>query len=805
MKNQFLTSIRQLKKSGLFTFLNIIGLAIGISATWIIIEVIQYEYSFDQKLPDLAHRYQFVTGDALDPEDNFVGVPLGMAPLLVEQKLEDVELVPIYTEYAQQVYVPQADGSEKMWDDQEDFKSTFPSYFDFIPYTWKAGNPQTALLDPSNVVLTQERAMLYFPNMDAETILGQSIRIDSSIYQVSGIIEKPHFPMSFKGEAFFRIKATDWNNPNWHGSNSNHTLYALTKDQKKLAQLLEVAQNRYQQIAAKDHAEYGVQNRFKVVKVEDKHFSPDLDVEGTATDEKILYGLMAIAGFLLLLAIINYINLSTAMIPNRAKEIGIRKTLGASPNELSAQYLIETMLITTTALLASWPMVQLFKYVYPEFIPQEMNQYANPWYLFGFLFILLVILTFLNGLYPSFIIRKLRSIETLKGRIDTKITGNRLTLRKSFIVFQFIIAQFFIISALVMGMQLRYTLHKDLGFTHDAVIQIQMPYKAHHHPNTDPFNFKNALQRDPKIQGVTLGHDPQSPNHWGTVYHYASDSGKVQLQTPRKYVDADYLSFYEMELLAGRSFRQADTANEVVINEAAAEILGFATPEAAIGQYLEQTYGPALPIVGVVKNFHQKSLRQRIEPLAMLSSSDRNLLQYFHIKLPNDRGQWKESLSSIEKIWKQTYPNAPFDFSFTDEKIKHLYKNEQRTASLIELATGITIFISCLGLFGLTTLTAYQRVKEIGIRKVLGASILSILNMLSKDFIRLILIALVITVPIVYYAMQRWLEDFAYKISLSWWIFALGGVGAIVIALITISFQSIKAALTNPVESLRDE
>ena len=804
MKNIVLTSLRQLKKNALFTLLNIVGLAIGISASWIVFEVVRYEYSFDRQLPALEHKYQLVTGDELDPEDIFVGIPLGLPPLLAEQQLDDALLVPVYSEYYRQLYIPQADGTEKMWDDQEKFKSILPSYFEFIPYEWLAGQADQALLAPESVVLTQERAERYYPDLTPEQTLGKTLRIDSTKYTITGIIKKPSFPISFEGEGFFRIKNKDWNDHNWHGMNSNHTYYIQSKDPKIVEQLLQVAQDRYEQVAAKDHAQYGVKNVFKAIPVQEKHFTPALDVEGIATDKKILYGLMAIGGFLIALAAINYINLSTALIPNRAKEICIRKTLGASPKGLSWQFFIETLLITSIALLLSWPLVWLFKTLYPEFIPQEMASFTNPWWVVGFLFVLVLTISFLSALYPSYLIKGMRAIETLKGRVDTKVTGGKLTLRKSFIVFQFIIAQFFIICALVMNMQLRYTLHKDLGFDHDAVIHIQMPYKAHHNANTDPFIFKHAIQQEPLVQNITLGHDPQSQNHWGTAYLHQVDSGKVQLQAPRKYADADYVSFFKMDLVAGRNYIQTDTTYELVINEAAVKKLGYSSPEQVIGTYLEAPYErhKMQPIVGVVKDFHQKSLHQEIEPLILMSSSDRQVLQFFHLRLPQERHLWKESLARIEKIWTKVYPNAPFSYTFADERIKNLYQNEYKTTTLIGLATGITILISC---FGLMTLTAFQRIKEIGIRKVLGASVPNIVHMLSKEFIVLIGIALLITIPMAYYAMHQWLESFSFKIDLSWWIFAMGGVGAILIALLTISYQAIRAALANPVDSLRDE
>ncbi|WP_028298186.1 ABC transporter permease [Olivibacter sitiensis] len=807
IKNHINTAWRVLWNNKLFTALNVLGLTIGISACWLVFSIVHYEFSFDKDIPEVEDVYQIVSENEFEGEKSgFAGAPLGMAPLLTDESLDDALVVPIYSQYFERLSINQ-DGEDEplMFDDQEGMVGTRATYFDLLPYEWIAGNAKTAFAAPNNVVLTEERAKVYFPKTRTADLIGKAIMGDTTQLVVSGVVKNLPFPSSFNAQVFMPIPEKEWSNHNWLGMNSNHILYVKAKNQASLKHLLDLAHKRYQETAYEQHAAMGFKVQFASFPLINKHFERQYDTEGTSTDKKVMYGLIAIGGFLLILACINYINLSTAQVPQRAKEIGIRKTLGARPIYLTANFLAETLCITLFALLLSWPSVSFFQKIYPEFIPKGIHHFDNGLIVGIFLIGLVILVSLFAGLYPAYLINKVRSIETLKGKVETKIKGTRLTLRKSLIIFQFIIAQFFIVSAMIIGQQLDYTLKADLGFSHDALVNIRMPYKSYQNSDVDPFLYKRALEKRPEIAGVAMGHEPQSNNHWGNIYYFTADTGRIQLSTPRKYIDKDYIDVYQIELLAGRNIQQTDTMRDILINEAALEALGLQSPEQAIGQFLVQSDNINLPIVGVFKNFHQKSLRTEIGSLILGSSNKSGQLQTFHIKLPNDRKQWKKAIATMEKEWKNFYPNAPFEYKFVDEKIKTLYETEYRTAKLIDLATGVTIFISCLGLFGLATLTAFQRTKEIGIRKVLGASVSGIVGLLSKDFVKLVLLAIVIASPIAWWAMNKWLEDFAYKIEIQWWMFALAGLAAVVIALLTVSAQAIKAAVANPVDSLRDE
>lgn len=806
IKNYLRTTFRHLWRNRLFTALNVLGLAIGISACWLVCRIISYELSYDKGIPEAAHIHQVISRDKGEKEGGFPGVPLGLAPLLAAHAPEDVLVVPTYDQSFERLQIAQEGETEPLQIENPDkILSTRSDYFKLLPYKWIAGDQTTAFLNPHSIVLTEKRAKAYFPALDPATIIGKTIFADTTQFLVTGVVRDLPFPSTFHGQVFMPISAKDWTDLNWTSLWSARNIYIKTKNQAALQRLLDVAQAEYDKTGALEHAKYGSTIIFTSFAIRNKHFTRQYDTNGTSTDKKVLYGLAAIGGFLLILACINYINLSTALIPQRTKEIGIRKTLGAKPIYLTANFLIETLIITLLALIVSWPLVVLFQEVFPIFIPKDLSDFDAYGTVALFLFALLLLITFVSGSYPAYLINMVRSIETLKKGTATKKGGSRLSLRKSLIVFQFVIAQFFIIGVVIIEQQLNFTLKSDLGFAHDAVINIQMPYKSYQNSHVNPFLYKAALLKHSEIAGIALGHEPLNNSHWGSVYYFLRDTGRVQFNTPRKYIDEDYLAVYQIPLLAGRNIHATDTMREVLINEAALKALNFTSPAEAIDQHLIGTNNEILSIVGVFKNFNQKSLRTEIEPLLLGSSNKRELLHTFNIKLPNDRKLWSRSIAIMKQEWKTFYPNAPFEYSFNDDRIKNLYETEYRTSKLIGLATGVTILISCLGLFGLATLTAFQRTKEIGIRKVLGATVSNIVTLLSKEFVRLVMVALLLATPIAWWAMNKWLESFAYKIEIQWWTFAITGLSTVFIALLTVGYQAVKAALANPVESLRNE
>ncbi|HEX4372645.1 MAG TPA: FtsX-like permease family protein, partial [Puia sp.] len=517
-----------------------------------------------------------------------------------------------------------------------------------------------------------------------------------------------------------------------------------------------------------------------------------------------LYSLMGVALFILIIATVNFINLSTARSIQRAKEIGVRKVLGGTKKNITFQFLTETFVFTFIAVIISVllvdPMLSLFKDYIPEGIIFHFFRSST----IIFLLIVTLFTTLLAGFYPARILASYLPVLSLKGTAFQK-GKEKIDLRKALIVFQFTISIIFIVIAIVMGKQMNFMKSADKGFNTDAIITLNKW--------RDQSGKLNVLAQNIKhINGVEnvlwQGNAPMGFAQMTSTYKFKGKQD-LTMQPLLEEGDDGYIPFYQMKLIAGRNIAHGDSLKELVVNETLARTIGFENPKDAIGKQLysvEPSGEKAYAIVGVVADFHQGSFHDAIQPAIIADQSQyKNSIA---IKLSISEKSTKDVkaiLSSIEKEWKKIFSESSFDYSFLNESNSWLYGQEEKTAWLVNVAMGITIFISCMGLFGLGMFTAERRTKEIGIRKVLGASVANIAAMLSKDFVMLIIISIVIASPVAYYFMHQWLNDFVYRTNISWWVFALAGFSAIFIGLVTISFQAIKAAVANPVKSLRTE
>ncbi len=541
----------------------------------------------------------------------------------------------------------------------------------------------------------------------------------------------------------------------------------------------------------------------------DLHFSPTLN-RGDDGDNfrkaymPLLYSLIGLALFILLIAAVNFINLSTAQSVQRAKEIGVRKVLGSNKTRIVYQFLLETMVLTLCAVVLSAllvkPVLAAFAYYIPGSIVFRPFQPST----LIFLMVITIVTTLLAGLYPSRVLAAYLPVLSLKGGPVQKGT-DKINLRKALIIFQFTFSMIFIIAALVVGKQIRYMNSADKGFNSDAVITI---------------NNWNDHEGKLKVFATNISHIPGVKK---AIWQGTAPMGFAQNMEMYKYRekeadsrmvladmgDQSFIPFYGMKIIAGRNMLEGDSLKELIINETYSKVLGFEKPGDAIGKLLyaqSQQGEKPYPICGVVADYHTGSLREAIQPVVIENVSERK--NSVAIKLAGDeknKKNIKQTLSQLEAQWKKIFPETAFDYSFLNESIGWLYEPEQKTIWLVNVAMSITIFISCMGLFGLGMFTAERRRKEIGIRKVLGASVANIAGMLSKDFVKLVLFSILLASPIAWYFTYRWLQDFAYRTTISWWIFIAAGCAAVFIALVTISYQAIKAAIANPVKSLHTE
>ena len=684
-------------------------------------------------------------------------------------------------------------------------------YFNFIHYQWIAGSPTTALLQPFQTVLTVKRAKQYFPELTPAQAVGKVFFInDTTQLTISGIVEDLTANTDFTFETFIAAATlqTAGYKPQgydqWGSTNGAFQLYiklAIGTTQAGVEKQMAAIFHKNNPPKPGD-APNATVHRLQLLT--DIHFNADYGTYNIPTTSKpLLYGLLAIATFLLSLGCINFINLTTAYATQRAKEIGVRKTLGSSRKQLILQFFSETFLLALLSTIVSIFLTPLILKAFAGFVPSELhlNPIQQP-VILPFLGLLLLIVTVLSGLYPALLLSRYKPVAVLKNQTINGTTRNA-RLRKSLTVSQFVIAQVFVMATILVGKQINYALNKNMGFRKEAIVHFETNYY-----DTVKGNRKllqKELEAIPGVSGVTLSSLlPSSNSTWSGTVVYDDGTKNTTADVLFEFADTNYIRLYQIPLLAGHNIGLSDTVKEALINETLLHRFGFQRPEQAIGKKLSWD-NKSVPITGVIADFNHGSIHEAIRPL--LISSWENNHKLFSVALPVQAkpDQWKTAIAAIEKAYNKVYPADDFEYRFFDEDIAAYYEQEQHIDSLLKWATGLSIVISCLGLLGLVIYTTGQRTKEIGVRKVLGASVPQIATLISKEFLVLVLLAFLIAIPIAWLGIHQWLQNFAYRSPVSIWVFVFGGVIAILVALLTISFQTIKAALANPVKSLRTE
>ncbi|MFT3823411.1 MAG: ABC transporter permease [Chitinophagaceae bacterium] len=815
LRNYFKVAFRTIKGNKVFSFINIFGLAIGISAALVIYLIVQYEFSFNRFGKDDANTYRVISIMHF-PNQEFKnsGVPGPLAKLAPEELPGIVAAAAFWDAYEMKVNIPNGTPKETEFKNQVGIAYADKNYFTLFPYTWVAGSAQVSLAAPHQVVLTESRAKQYFAITDATQAMGRTITYEDTIHAtVTGIVKDLKKPTDFlfgdfiSYATFEALDMVQQNNLNhWGSINSASQFFVKLQSgtdvngfNKKFAQL--------RQKHAKEGD--GLACDYYLQPLNDLHFNNDYDAFSQRQAHKpTLYGLLAVAAFLLLLGCINFINLTTAQAIQRAKEIGIRKTMGSSKRQLIFQFLSETFLLTLMATGLSLILTPWILHIFSDYIPEGLTFSATEnvqlWLFAG---ILLVGVSFFSGFYPALVLSRYQPVQVLKGQAVT-VTGSatrKTLLRKTLTVTQFVIAQFFIIATLMVGKQIRFSLNKDLGFNKEAIVNFNVPVN-YDKPDYKQYVLMEKLRILSGISKISLGGGAPASGSINMSTFKINVNGKdIETTVTIKQADSAYLGLYNMKLKAGRNLQNSDTSREYLINEAYARFLGCKKPEDALKLFVDRSTWKA-PIVGVVADFHSASLHKAIEPLVFTSIGKTH--RTFSIVLQprgNDVDSWKKTLSRVETEWKAVYPGGDFSYSFLDEKIAAFYKSEQQIARLLKWATALAIFISCLGMLGLVIYTTNQRTKEIGVRKILGATVTQLVALLSKDFVKLVLLAFVITVPLAWWAMDKWLQSFAYRTNVSWWIFAVCGAAMLAIAMGIMAFKVIKAAISNPVKALRSE
>jgi putative ABC transport system permease protein len=815
LQNYFKIIGRNLWRSRSFAAINIFGLAVGMTCCLLLWLYIRSESSYDKHHTAASDLYlvsseAFVAGGAEE-------YPMLSAPYAAGLQAEFPEIARVTR------LLTHANEDKTLLQHREAGKSiqsfyetkgyhADPHFFELFTYSFKEGDAKTALQEPNSLVLSEAVALKIFGDAPA---LHKNIRIGGSTgggedFKVTGVYldesGRSHIDASF----FVPITAGwvgDWLRYQEHNFSSNNLFYTYVQlqpgaDASRLEQKLPLFMEKY---ARKDLKAAGFDKRIFLIPVADLHLYEGLNTIVSATSSKsYLYMLASIALFTLVIACINFMNLATAGSAKRAKEVGVRKVLGAGRGVLIRQFLGESMII---ALLAQVVALAFFSLALPAFNQLTGMNLGISALLEPEVMLAIGLLTLITGLlagsYPAFYLSAFSPSKVLKGMFTNSMSA--VSLRKGLVVFQFVVSVGLVAATLIIQQQMTYIRNKPLGFTKDQQLVIplrsaeaQKAFTALRHEVSQHKLVKGAA-------GALYYPGISNPNSF-SLYRPDQTVDAIQPVQPN-WVDHYFLELMDFQLLKGRLFSPlfpADTNNRVVVNEAA--LRAFSIPlEDAVGyklQYDTQGGTQSVEIVGVVKDFHFQDLHHAIQPYAFMLNRSTNF-NYLIAHVEGD--QVGEVLAFMEQKWQEAGPDEPFEFSFLDEDFQRNYSAEEQVSGIIGYFTLISIVISCLGLFGLAAFAAQQRRKEIGIRKVLGASVSGVVAMLSKDFIKLILIAISIATPLVWVAMSRWLQDFAYKIEIQWWIFGLAGAVALCIALGTISYWAIKAATANPVKNLRTE
>ncbi len=812
LKNYFKTAWRNLKKNKIFSFINIAGLSIGISVCFIIMLYVQDELSFDRfnKNSDRIVRVAFKTDiNGGKIFESNVMPPVASAMKNDYPKVQDATRITV-------AGAPKISYKGRSFKDDE-LALVDPNFFSIFTFPFTEGNASIALQQPNTIVISKDIAKKYFGSEDAmgkmlSIVVGKTAAFKDSIefYKVTGIMNNMpanshfHFDLLASMMGFKDAKSDSW-------MGSNFFTYILLKpgaDYKNLESKLPGMVEKYmgpqiQQnmgISLKQFRTKGNELGFVLQPLTSIHLYSHSNFElSPSGDASYVYIFGGIAVFMLLVACINFINLSTASASKRAKEIGVRKVIGSGKSQLIKQFLIESALLVFAALLISFIIIQLTLPMFNNISGKDLSFDFNIKIIASFIG-LGILVSFFAGIYPAFFLSSFKPLSVLKG----KFTENNKSfgLRSSLVVFQFFISVGLIIGTIVVWQQMKYIQNKNLGYDKEQLLTIPNSYALGKNEQL----YKQDMLQDPRIVSATISsYKPAGPSSGGNALSYPEGHANAIMKTQEYHVDEQYIPTFNMHVAAGRNFSKAFATDStgIIINETAAKAYGWNT-QRAIGKIIirqNSNRGTNVPyhVIGVVRDFNFQSLHEPITPLLMTLEPDWGLI--FKVKTTDVRGL----IASMKKEWSKFNTDEPFTYNFMDDLYNKTYSAEQKTGTILNIFTWLTILVACLGLFGLATYTAEQRTKEIGIRKVLGASVTQVTQMLSKDFIRLVIIACIIAFPLSFWAMNKWLENFAYRINMSWWMFALAGFAALFIAVFTVSFQAIKAAIANPVASLRSE
>jgi putative ABC transport system permease protein len=791
LKNYFKIAFRNLWRHRVFSFINIMGLTVGMTACLLIFLYVRFELSYD-KFHSKADRIYRIVADIKTPTET---IPSSGPAWAVPGHLKfDFSEIEAFTRVMpDNLLLRKGDikfnEPNSIWADS--------AFFQIFSFKLLKGDARTALKEPYSVVLTESTAKKYFGKADP---LGQTILInsESAPATITGVMQDMPENTQVKGDLLVSMstittKFAKGIDDQW--SNYSPMAYILLKPgvspqsiEKRFPAFLE-------KWSGKEMKQLQMYVTLKLEQLKEVYLYSTRGYPLGSIRNVYVFSIIAL--FILIIACINFINLTTARASERAKEVGIRKVAGAIRPQLARQFIGESIVICFIAFLLTLGLSSL---LLPSFNLLAGKIISKGIFYDGGLIAMLLcaglVIGLLAGFYPAFVLSSFKPIEVLKGRFATGNKGS--FLRKGLVITQFAISTALIIGTIIVYTQMSYMRSRDLGFNKDQVLVIETEREQKRDA------LLQSISRLPNVKATSLSASVPGSGHPGAYSEVENIKGDLQITNlDLYYVDFDYIPFYNFQMAAGRAFNRefkTDSNEAMIVNEATTRLLGYHSPAQAVGKRFKQ-WGHEGKIIGVIKDFHYKSLQTPIKPLSIRM----NWTDFSLISVKINPVNVKNTIAAIEKEHKALIPNRPFSYYFLDEFFDRQYQNEERFGRLFLNFAVLAIFISCLGLLGLASYSTTQRTREIGIRKVMGASVSNIINLLSKDFLKLVIISFIIAAPVAWYFMHKWLADFAYRMDISWWIFAMAGLLAILIAVITISLQAYRAAVANPVKSLRSE
>jgi ABC-type antimicrobial peptide transport system permease subunit len=800
-RNYFKIALRNLKRNKAYAFINVIGLSLGIACSILIFTVVTYHLSFDNFHHNKERIYRIVSNYHYEggiEHQQGVQQPLGK---VFRNDYSFNEKVARAVYYNNALILLPDEKQVKKFNEDKGVAFAEPEFFDIFNFPLIEGDQKTALTEPNCAIITEQIAKKYFGN---EIAIGKTISYSFSSKKIdckiTGVLKDFPANTDRKQEiyiSYLNLKDRDprlAKDDNWGSVRSSMQCFVLLKPGVSKTSVEKVFPAFIKKYLGPGDAGF---TDLILQPLSDIHFNTDYD--GYA-DKKYLWALAFIGIFLIVTACVNFINLATAQALNRSKEVGVRKVLGSMRLQLFWQFIAETSLITLFAVVLAYGFTQLALPYLNDLFQTKMsiNIFANI-KLALFLLLLIATVVFLSGSYPALVLSRFQPVVALKGKLSQKNIGG-FSLRRMLVVAQFAISQMLTIGTIVVASQMHFSKTTDLGFTKDAMVMLPVP-------QTDSIGktrmqvLKNRLQQVAGVSNISFCSDaPASESVHATSMRYENRPKDEPFDVSVKTADAEYLPSFAIKMAAGRNFFPSDTAREFLVNEILVKKLGFKNAQDVINKMV--VIGDKKgPIIGVVKNFFTQSFHAEIDPICIMQSYS----SYNNCAVKINLKDTKPVLASFEKIWNETYPEYLYSYQFLDERIAKFYELDDIMLKLIEAFACIAIFIGCLGLYGLVSFMALQKTKEIGVRKVLGASVQSILWMFGKEFSRLLLVAFIIAAPIAWWTMNKYLQDFKYRINISLGIFVLAILATFIVAAASVGYRSIKAAIANPVKSLRTE